>query len=159
MHRGGVEGREDVVTVTGLERVGDAAVVDDVAVELGLGVECGLSPDYLNLLRYGRSIMQRSETASGRGFHAGEAAVLVHKNGGLVEWTKTSSEEFGHGARIALYARDRQFTLSIEAIAQLEIQPEHKLHQSFITSSETAAPRRGGTNARGPRSDSSYLKP
>jgi hypothetical protein len=113
----------------------------------GLGVECGLSPDYLNLLRYGRSILRRSETASCRGFHAGEAVVFVHKNGGHVEWTKTSSQEFGHGARIMLYARDRQFTLSIEA--------KHESHQSLIASAGTTALRGGGTSVRGHKSDSS----
>jgi hypothetical protein len=121
----------------------------------GLGIECGLSPDYLNLLRYGRSIMQRSETASCRGFHTGEAAVFVHKNGGHVEWTKTSSEEFGHGARIAIYAADRQFTLSIEAIAQLDIQPELESHQRLITGTQTTTLLRGGTGMRGHKSDSS----
>jgi hypothetical protein len=121
----------------------------------GLGIECGLSPDYLNLLRYGRSIMQHSDTGSCRGFRAGEAAVFVHKNGGQVEWTRTSPEEFGHGARITLYAVDRQFTLSIEAIAQLDLQPEHESHQSLITCTATTALRRGGISVREHKSDSS----
>lgn len=120
----------------------------------GLGIECGLSPDYLNLLRYGRSIMLSSESSSCRGFHTGEAAVYVHKNGGGVEWKKVSSEEFGHGARIAMYSEERQFTLSIEAVAQLDIQPEHKLHQSVITDAETAL-LHGGTSVRGHKVDSS----
>ena len=90
----------------------------------GLGIECGFSPDYLNLLRYGRSIMQHTDTDSCRGFRVGEAAVFVHKNGGHVEWTNTSSEEFGHGKRVGLYGVDRQFTLLIEAVAELNHQPE-----------------------------------
>jgi hypothetical protein len=121
----------------------------------GVGIECGFSPDYLNLLRYGRSIMQRSETASCRGFSTSEAAVLLHKNGGHVEWTKASSGEFGHGARITLYARERQFTLSIEAIAQLDLQPEHESHQTLIRGPETAALRSGGTRVCEPKNDSS----
>jgi starch synthase len=117
----------------------------------GLGIECGFSPDYLNLLRYGRSIMQHSETASCRGFHTREAAVFVHKNGGQVEWAASSCEEFGHGARITLYARDRQFSLSIEAIAQ----PEQESHATFVTEPETAALASGGSAGRGHKSDSS----
>jgi hypothetical protein len=104
----------------------------------GLGIECGFSPDYLNLLRRGRSIMQPSNTGPCRGFRAGNGAVLVHKNGSRVEWTKPSHEEFGHGARVALYGVDRQFTLSIEAIAQQNLQPEQDSQQNLITRPECA---------------------
>ena len=39
VHRGHVERLVDVIAITRLERVGDRVVVDDVAIELGLGVE------------------------------------------------------------------------------------------------------------------------
>jgi len=124
----------------------------------GLAVECGFSPDYLNLLRYGRSIMQHSDTGSCRGFRVAKAAVFVHKNGGRVDWTAPSPEEFGHGARVELYGVDRQFTLSIEAMAELNLQPEQESHQILTTRAEHAALRHRKTSTRPHKSDSSQLK-
>ena len=57
--------------------------------------------------------------------------------------------------RTRLYAVDRQFTLSIEAIAQLDPQAEQESHQGLITSTANTALRRSGISVREHKSDSS----
>jgi hypothetical protein len=80
----------------------------------GISVEFGLSPDYLNLLRRGRSILKSYDCAGVRGWTTETTAVWVKpEHCTSFQWSKPSQEEFGHGRAIRLSVAERQFRVSV----------------------------------------------
>ena len=80
----------------------------------GISVEFGSSPDYLNLLRRGRSILRSYDCAGVRGWTTETTAVWVKpEDCTSFQWTKPYQEEFGHGRAIRLSVAERQFGVSI----------------------------------------------
>jgi hypothetical protein len=79
-----------------------------------ISVEFGLSPDYLNLLRRGRSILRPYAPAGVCGWTTETTAVWVKpEHGSGFQWTRPCQEEFGHGRTIRLSVAERQFGVSI----------------------------------------------
>lgn len=79
-----------------------------------LDVEFGLSPDYLELLRKGRSILRLHERDAARGCSTDSIAVWV-KSAPCVtsRWTTPYQREFGHGCVFRLSVESRQFGVAI----------------------------------------------
>ncbi len=79
-----------------------------------LEVEFGLSPDYLKLLRKGRSILSPHERNGARGWAADGVAVWVKPAHRLASrWTKPYQPEFSHGCSLRLSVKAKQFGVSI----------------------------------------------
>ncbi len=80
----------------------------------GLDVEFGLSPDYLNLLRRGRSILSPYEWNGARGWCTDSVAVWVMPVQ-CVEprWVEPYQSEFGHGCALRLAMAGRCFGVAI----------------------------------------------
>lgn len=79
-----------------------------------LDVEFGLSPDYLNLLRKGRSILKAHQKKDARGCSTDSVAVWVTPTDSLPSrWTKPYQRDFGHGRALRLSVEERHFGLVI----------------------------------------------
>jgi hypothetical protein len=81
----------------------------------GIDIEFGLSPDYLNLLRYGRSLVRDQARDEGsRGYSAGDVTVWVRRDRqGDNAWTRPYQNVFGHGRSLRLSSKDKHFSLMI----------------------------------------------
>jgi hypothetical protein len=79
-----------------------------------ISIDFALSPDYLNLLRLGRSCLKPFEIGQGRGWCVDSTAVWVREeeNSALV-WHEPSSSEGGHKATLRVTTSNRIFSLSI----------------------------------------------
>jgi hypothetical protein len=78
-----------------------------------LSVECGLSPDYLSLLRCGSSIVSAVEEDGARGFAAGPISVVL-RAGAEFEWEQAGQAWVGHGRTLRVGTRKRAFELQIQ---------------------------------------------
>lgn len=88
-----------------------------------LEVEFGLSPDYMNLLRKGRSILKPYDREGARGWSTQDIAVWVKPAPGLAcGWTSPYQEEFGHGCslRLSFEGRRLEVTIGVERMAQTD---------------------------------------
>jgi hypothetical protein len=80
----------------------------------GLDVEFGLSPDYLKLLRRGRSILEPYELNGARGWGTASVAVWIRPADCIAStWAKPYQAEFGHGCALRLSVKERNFGVSI----------------------------------------------
>jgi hypothetical protein len=64
---------------------------------LPLSIDIGLSPDYLRLLREGRSVIQPFQLEGKRGFQNGEIISWVSPGSGNIHWSAPRNPVFGHG--------------------------------------------------------------
>lgn len=79
-----------------------------------ISVDFALSPDYLNLLRYGSALLAPFEEGRSRGWSANSTAVWVREEeGGPLSWSRPFPDNAGHKASIRLSTLQRQFTISI----------------------------------------------
>jgi hypothetical protein len=79
-----------------------------------LDVEFGLSPDYLELLRRGRSILKSHERYGTRGWRTDSVAVWVKPAHCVASrWTRPYQRELGHGCALRLSVEGRQFGVVI----------------------------------------------
>lgn len=79
-----------------------------------LDVEFGLSPDYLELLRRGRSILKPHDRYGTRGWRTDNVAVWVKPANCMASrWTRPYQQEFGHGCALRLSSDGRQFGVAI----------------------------------------------
>ena len=82
-----------------------------------LSIECGLSPDYLHLLRFGQSSLTEYRTSDSRGYSNNGALVWVR----LADPARTSFDvysnprRFGHGYAIRIRALNSPFTIYLGA--------------------------------------------
>ena len=77
-------------------------------------VDVALSPDYLNLLRYGRALLVPFEEGESRGWSANSTAVWVREEeGGPLSWSRPFPDNAGHKASLRLSTSHREFTISI----------------------------------------------
>ena len=80
----------------------------------GISVDFAFSPDYLNLLRYGRALLTPFEESGARGWSANSIAVWVREEGnGDLSWSGPFPEHTGHKASLRLSTCNRKFTISI----------------------------------------------
>ena len=76
----------------------------------GLQVEFGLSPDYLNLLRKGRSILTPHQADGARGWGSDNVTVWVKPvRCASYRWAEPYQSEFGHGCALRLAFDGRYF--------------------------------------------------
>jgi hypothetical protein len=85
--------------------------------------ECGLSPDYLRLLRSGRDCLQPYNRADRRGWRTEHVAVWLKPEPG-VEWEEPFNSRFGHGCMLRLGSDAREFAIELGVSAGLAIEPE-----------------------------------
>jgi Glycosyl hydrolase family 57 len=79
-----------------------------------ISVDFALSPDYLNLLRYGRAVLVPFEEGRSRGWSANSTAVWVREEeGGPLSWSRPFPDEAGHKASLRISTFNRKFTISI----------------------------------------------
>jgi Glycosyl hydrolase family 57 len=79
-----------------------------------LSVDFALSPDYLNLLRYGRALLTRFEKDGFRGWSANSIAVWVREEeGGPLSWSLPFPDNVGHKACQRLSTTNNKFAISI----------------------------------------------
>ena len=82
-------------------------------------IECGFSPDYLSILRYGRRAFREINAAAKRGYsNNGISTWIRFADSGLdslknCPLTKTRARDFGHGQAIRFTAPGNIFTLYI----------------------------------------------
>jgi Glycosyl hydrolase family 57 len=80
----------------------------------GISVDFALSPDYLNLLRYGRTLLIPFEQAGARGWSANSIAVWVRGEGNsALSWSDPCPEHRGHKASLRLSSSNSKFAISI----------------------------------------------
>lgn len=80
----------------------------------GLSVEFGLSPDYLQLLRRGRSILRPHNRDGARGWSTDRVAVWVKPAHCVASrWEQPYQEEIGHGSTLRLSVTGRHFGVLI----------------------------------------------
>lgn len=80
----------------------------------GLKVEFGLSPDYLKLLREGRSIMVPYDQRGARGWQAGQTAVWIRMAcADSSQWTPPQEAEFGHGCALCIRSEGAKFRVQV----------------------------------------------
>jgi Glycosyl hydrolase family 57 len=79
-----------------------------------ISVDFAFSPDYLNLLRYGRALLTPFEERGSRGWSANSVAVWVREEGGSsFTWSRPFPEDAGHKASLRLSTCKSEFTISI----------------------------------------------
>jgi starch synthase len=78
----------------------------------GLSVECGLSPDYLTLLRCGSNVVEPVGALTSRGFAAGSVSVVMEV-APEIAWEKPLQEWVGHGRTLRVGAQQREFSLAL----------------------------------------------
>jgi hypothetical protein len=87
------------------------AVPESVA---AMSVDFALSPDYLNLLRYGRTLLIPFEKGGMRGWSANSTAVWVREEeGGPLTWSLLFPDYTGHKASLRISTLNRKFAISI----------------------------------------------
>jgi hypothetical protein len=79
----------------------------------GLDVEFGLSPDYLSLLRKGRSILEQYDLDGARCCSTDSVVVWVKPDRAASRWGEPYQSEFGHGRALRLLVQGRRFGVSI----------------------------------------------
>ena len=108
-----------------------------------LSVEFGFSPDYLNLLRHGRSSLKPYHAPGARGWRVGDTTIWMKpENGGHIVWAKPYQEEFGHGCVIRLSSSARRFSLSIgiEMAADMEEEDDEQGRYGTIPDFDQSSP-------------------
>jgi hypothetical protein len=80
-----------------------------------ISVDFAFSPDYLNLLRYGRGLLTPFESEGCRGWSANSTAVWVREDqGGRLSWSWPFSDNTGHKACLRLSTfSGKEFAISI----------------------------------------------
>jgi hypothetical protein len=79
-----------------------------------ISVDFAFSPDYLNLLRYGRTLLIPFQERGALGWSANSTAVWVREEEcGPLWWSRPFSDEPGHKASLRLSTLNRKFTISI----------------------------------------------
>ncbi len=79
-----------------------------------LSIECGLSPDYLHLLRFGHHHLKAFGDFNIRGYSNDEVSVWVRlEDLRRALFSDVSPQKFGHGYAIQIGARDSSFTIWI----------------------------------------------
>jgi hypothetical protein len=79
-----------------------------------ISVDFALSPDYLNLLRHGRTLLQPFVNGGARGWSANSVAVWIREEqGACLAWSEPSPDEAGHKATLRASTSTRDFSLSI----------------------------------------------
>jgi Glycosyl hydrolase family 57 len=77
-------------------------------------VDFALSPDYLNLLRYGRALLTPFERGGLRGWSANSTAVWVRGGeGGPLSWSRPFGDDTGHKASLRISTFSKKFAISI----------------------------------------------
>jgi hypothetical protein len=77
-------------------------------------LELGISPDYLNLLRHGRSLLRKTEEQDVTTWSAGETAVWIKvEDADPWQWSMSHHNEVAHVSTCRLAVSQRQFRLSI----------------------------------------------
>lgn len=95
----------------------------------GLEVECGLSPDYLGLLREGCGTLIPYEKSGARGWSTSRLSAWVKPNGGAsFQWSRPDQALFGHGYVLKMAFQQRQFGLTVG----VEISPEETAAESQV---------------------------
>jgi hypothetical protein len=77
-----------------------------------ISIDCGLSPDYLALLRHGSEIVTPAKTATGRGFSANGISIVLESAPGM-KWERPEQEWIGHGRTLRLEGTVREFELRL----------------------------------------------
>jgi hypothetical protein len=81
---------------------------------MNLSVECGLSPDYLRLLRFGHHHLKENGDSKIRGYSNGGVSVWVRlEDLRRTAFDEAAPREFGHGYAIQIQARKSPFTIWI----------------------------------------------
>lgn len=79
-----------------------------------LEVECGLSPDYLGLLREGYGMLVPYEESGARGWRTTRLAAWVKPDSGAsFEWSRPGQAQFGHGYVLAMAFKEQKFGLTL----------------------------------------------
>jgi hypothetical protein len=78
----------------------------------GLSVDCGLSPDYLALLRKGSEELKRVRTPRIRGWRATRVAAWLKPVSGFA-WDDAVEERFGHGYVLRLHSTQRECAVAL----------------------------------------------
>jgi hypothetical protein len=79
-----------------------------------VSVDFALSPDYLSLLRGGRSLLKPFAEGEARGWSANSTAVWVSpEQGASIQWSEPYRNEAGHKATLRVSSSDNVFALSI----------------------------------------------
>ena len=81
-----------------------------------IAIDCGLSPDYLALLRQGSEIVTPIRTQTGRGFSANGVSIVL-EGARNVHWTNAEQECIGHGRTLRIEATGPEFELRLRAEA------------------------------------------
>lgn len=77
-----------------------------------LSVECGLSPDYLTLLRCGAPVLEPVNTRTARGFATGPVSIAIDAPP-EARWEPAAQECVGHGRTLRVCAAEREFSLAL----------------------------------------------
>lgn len=78
----------------------------------GLSIDCGLSPDYLTILRKGSNELKPVRTERIRGWKSKTVAVWLKPVSG-VAWDQPAQESFGHGRVLRLRMTDRECAVAL----------------------------------------------
>jgi hypothetical protein len=79
-----------------------------------ISVDFALSPDYLNLLRYGRALLTPFEKEGARGWSANSTAVWVREEeGAALSWSQPYPDNNGHKACLRISTFNKEFAISI----------------------------------------------
>jgi len=79
-----------------------------------ISIDFALSPDYLNLLRHGRALLNPFVNGEARGSSAGSTAVWIRaEEGSVFSWREPFSDEGGHKATFRVTTSNRCFSVSI----------------------------------------------
>jgi hypothetical protein len=92
-----------------------------------LRVDCGLSPDYLRLLRHGATELKRVQGPRVRGWKSSRVAVWLNPLRGLTWDDQVDREGFGHGCLVRLCSTER------ECAVALGVTPKHALSTENAT--------------------------
>jgi hypothetical protein len=84
-----------------------------------LSTECGLSPDYLRLLRSGSECLQGYDNGEARGWRTDHVAVWVKPDGAV--WEEPFSSRFGHGCVLRCGSDARQFSIELGVTTGLAV--------------------------------------
>jgi len=86
-----------------------------------ISIDCGLSPDYLALLRHGSEIVTPIHTVGGRGFSANGTSIILESAPGM-EWTKPEQECIGHGRTVRIEGTAQEFELRLRIEANKAVE-------------------------------------
>ena len=82
-----------------------------------LQFDCGVSPDYLNLLRYGADDLKPMRTPRLRGWKSSRVAVWLNPAIGLA-WEQPDQDNFGHGRLLRLRTTERDCAVALGVTAR-----------------------------------------